>query len=412
MRIMKDVKRWLRPVVVMALAGIGVNGCVGLPGGPGSSAWTSRSVNTDANVRPAVMVIADVDADGKRDIVAGYAGTDTTNPAIVIFFQTDVDNFVSVQALESSDLEGVAALAVNDLDGDGHADIVAACKGLIIYLHGPADPRQAADWDSSDIVLSFGTGINQWNDIAIGDIDGINGPDIVACNANVGRLSWFKSPAANIVDGTGWTRIDIDATTRTNAASVALLDVDGDDRLDIISTAPGETSARVAWYKNPTDPVAGAWTKTTIGNLPAATRIALGDLDVDGRIDLVVTNPPGRQVGWYKQPADTSTTWSGFLLGQFSTAAPFDIKVVDVDGNSQPDVIVATQTPGSFRWFSPNGVQTNVWKENNARDISESPGPFRFDVGDIDGDGRPDVAAPIQGATTDADGIVWLENPT
>ncbi len=55
---------------------------------------------------------------------------------------------------------------------------------------------------------------------------------------------------------------------------------------------------------------------------------------------------------------------------------------------------------------------TNVWKENNARDISESPGPFRFDVGDIDGDGRPDVAAPIQGATTDADGIVWLENPT
>jgi len=308
-------------------------------------------------------------------------------------------------------LNGISALAIGDLDGDGERDLVAACNGRLLYLHSGADPRQAGDWSSNIIDQSSGTNINQWNDVAIGDIDGANGLDIVACNALVGRLSWFKSPAANIATGTGWARTDVDATTRSNAQGVALDDFNGDGRLDVISTAPGETSRRISWYANPTDPVNGTWTKNTIGNLPACTRVITADLDADGRNDVVSINPTGRQVGWYKQPTDAISAWSGFLITQYTTNQPTDVKAVDVDGNNQIDLIVSTQSSGSLRWFTPtpNQAQTVQWVENNLIDLDFSVG--RIAVADLNGDGRADVVTPLQGSAAAQDEISWFENP-
>jgi hypothetical protein len=392
---------------------------------PKTVAWTQRTVDSAANIRPTAVVVADFDGDGLVDIVAGYPGTDTVTAAVFIFFQTDVDNFTGVLLAGHTDLTGLAALAVADLDADGRGDVVAACDGRLVYLHSPTDPREAAGWAISVIDQSVGDSpdeatdgggrespvgvITQWNDVAVGDIDGLNGPDIVACNADHGRLSWFQSPASP-TSGAGWVRIDIDTKARANAASVALGNIAGGaGRIDIYSTAPGESTARVAWYQNPADPVNDAWTQTVIGNLPAATRMAIGDLNADGREDVVVTNPPGRQIGWYIRPTDPTTAWSGYLITQYTTDIPTDVQVADIDGDNQLDVVVAAEQAGSLRWFTPIGVQTLQWGENNLRDLNEAVG--RIALGDIDNDGRPDVVAPLQAATTDQDSIAWFENP-
>lgn len=373
-----------------------------------TTAWTARTVNNNAGLLPNAVAVADFDVDGRLDIVAGYQGEGATLPAVHIFFQQDVNTFTAVQVASHADLTGVVALVVADLDSDTHRDIVAACNGRLIYLHSPVDPRQAAGWTMSTIDQSSGTGINQWNDVATGSIDGANGTDIVACNANTGRLSWFTSPASP-TSGTGWLRVDIDATTRTNAAGVAVEDVDGDGRNDVISTAPGETTSRVAWYKNPANPSTGTWTKNVIGNLTGASRIAVGDLDGDTRRDLVVTNPTNRQIGWYQKPATATSVWTGYQLAVYTTNTPSDVKLADVNGDGQLEVIVATFSAGSLRWFGPVGAQTLGWGENNLADLTEAVG--RIAVGDIDGDGRPDVVAPLQGATSDLDRIAWFENP-
>lgn len=400
-------KTGLASVTIWAVAGADCGSVNVLPF-PKTAAWTQRTVNRGAGIRPAATAVTDFDGDSLADIAVGYPGTESVTASATIFFQTDVDNFTAVQLAQNADLSGLAAMVVADIDADGHSDVIAACNGRLVYLHSGADPRIAADWTHSTIDESTGDNVNQWNDVAVGDINGDGRPDIVACNADVGRVSWFQSPA-DPTSGTGWTRIDIDATTRTSAASVALEDLNGDGRLDVISTAPGELTARVAWYSNPTDPATDTWFKRTIGNLSNATRLTLADCDGDTRSDVVVTSPATRQIGWYVRPANPAGAWTGYQLTTFSANTPVDVKAADIDGNGQVDIVVATQQVDSLRWFTPIGSQTLGWGENNLQDLTESVG--RIALGDIDGDGRPDVVAPLLATTTDRDSIAWFENP-
>lgn len=400
-------------LIAVPLAGLDCLGPTPGTGFPRTVDWVRRTINTGAAVRPTVVATADFDGDGRLDVVAGYAGQDASNPAVVIYFQEAIDNFTAVTVASGTDLAGITALAIGDLDGDTRRDIVAACNGRIIYLHSPVAPRNAAGWTLSTIAESNTAGFGQWNDVTIGNIDATHGPDLVACLANPGRVSWFRSPAANITNGTGWLRIDIDATTRTNAGGVALDDFNVDGKLDVVSTAIDEATARVAWYRNPANPQADAWTKFAIGNLAAASRMLVSDLNVDGRTDVLAINGPGRQVGWYRRPTDATAAWTsaGFLITQYTTAQPVDAKAADLNGDGQPNLVVATNSPSTLRWFlpTPGQTQTVQWMENNIRDINETIG--RIALGDIDGDGRPDVIAPLRAASTANDSIVWFENP-
>ena len=382
--------------------------------------WQQRTVATvgTANSRPTVVEVNDFDGDTKLDIVVGFQGDGVTLPSVFIFFQDDPDNFTAVEIGSHADLKGVTALAVGNIDDDTH-DVVAACNGRLIYFNSPNVPRTAAGWAFTTIAESDDAGTGQWDDIAIGDIDADGDFDIVASNEGNDWLSWFVNPG-DAANGTGWTRVHIDATTRNGSAGLALDDIDRDGRTDVFSVAPSETTIMsVAWYENPTDPAVDAWTEHDIGELGGVIgRIAIGDLDNDKKNDLVVASKvvqvTGRIIGWYQHPVTPTSAWSGYELTRYTSASlgppvPTDVKVADVDGDGQLDVIVATETAGTLRWFIPVGQQANPWGENNIRDLAEDVG--RIAVGDIDGDGRPDVVAPLQAATTAQDTIAWFENP-
>lgn len=403
---MGDRARIFRAAAVIWIAISGL-ACNTLTEFPKATEWASATINNDAGPRPAVVAVADFDGDGRLDVVAGYQGGGGVDPFVSIFFQLNPVTFTAVQIASGVLLDGVSALAVADVDGDGHLDVIAACNGRLFFLQSPADPTDGGGWSGDTVAESSGADFNQWTDVLVADIDALNGVDIVACNEDVGRLSFFAAPVA-IAGGAGWTRVDIDAATRMGSAAVAAQDVNGDGRIDLFSSAPGEATSRVAWYENPGGDATGAWTRHTIGNFPG-TRVVLGDLDQDTDMDLVLIDPVNNQIGWYGRPVDPGNVWNGFLLAQFISNTPVDVKVADVDGNGQNDVIVPTETSGTLRWFTPVGGATLQWVENNLIDLIDSPGPIA--VGLIDDDARPDVVAPLRATDPADDQVAWFRNP-
>lgn len=396
-------------MIVCAGGGLSCPALDGLSGFPKTAAWTPLTVNTGAARTPLPIALADLNGDSRLDVVVGYRELQNTNPVVIAYFQTDAGAFAPLELRRDADMTSITSLAVGDVDGDTIPDVIVGCNGRIVYLRAAGDPTVAANWTGTTIDNTTGPGIGTWTDVAIADVDGANGPDIIACNSTPGRLSWLRAPA-NAINGTGWTRFDIDATTRAGATTIVAADINGDNRTDVYSCAPGEANARVAWYRHPGGDGTGAWSKFTIGNLSDATRLAVGDLDKDGDADVAVTSPTLGQVGWYVRPADATTAWSGFVLTKYTTATPADVKIVDVDGNGQNDVIVTTTSPGTLRWFTPVGAVTNQWVENNLADLGASPAR-RIAVGNINVGVRIDVVGTRQSSDPASDTVTWYANP-
>src|SRR5262249_15724831 len=243
----------------------------------------------------------------------------------------------------------------------------------------------------------------------LAQIDNQFGPDIIAANDTPGQVSVFFSPqplgGPNNITGNGWTRFDIDSTTRAGAWGLVIDDVNADGLLDVISSAPGEANARIAWYQNPGGAATGTWQKCPIGNSPV-TKVAEGDLTQSGPQDVVGMNPQppsapnandGIQIVWYQKPADPTTAWTGYVLAQFLTNTPVDIAVADVEANGRLDVIAATNNSATLRWFSPRNDPTQTWVENNLADLSQTPQSIA--MSDLSLDARPDVVVSLQSAT-------------
>ncbi|MEE8170842.1 MAG: VCBS repeat-containing protein, partial [Phycisphaerae bacterium] len=369
------------PLAVLIVA---IGGCDALPGGttglvqtfPRTIAWQPITIGVGGNALPTAITVADVNVDGLPDVIVGYPGTDAAGPAITIFFQVTPTQWQPVQIISGPAATGVQAVAAADISGDGRPDIIAAGNGQILYLRSGENPLNAIEWSADVIAQSAGEGLGQWTDVAIQQIDGLFGVDLVASNAQPGRVSWFRAPQ-NAITGTNWQRLDIDAADRTGAAAIVVVDVNRDGNADVISAARDESEASLVWYRHPggaVDP-ADVWERRTIGNLPDAARLASGDLNRDGLLDVLALSPSQRRIAWYAQPVDVLTGgWSGVVLTELVSNTPVDLATLDADANGQPDVVVGTANQGTLRWFTPlNDVRTG-WIENNLADLELNVG--------------------------------------
>ncbi|MEO1995615.1 MAG: VCBS repeat-containing protein [Planctomycetaceae bacterium] len=272
-----------------------------------------------------------------------------------------------------------------DINSDGHPDVVAGP----FWYEGPTFQRAHAVYQPIALTPEASPSNSMFS--FVHDFNNDGRPDILV----LGRVHkhpaiWYRNPGAT--DGLWPPHF---AFERVKGESPTLVDLDGDGIPQLICHWEGRWGFIAPRAKQPQAP----WKFTGIGDNENWPQFyhgeGVGDVNGDGRPDLLIND------GWYEQPADSAGAWT-FHRQRFSKGrGGAQMFVYDVDADGHQDVISAIDGHGwGLAWYRQNrtdghvGFQEMLIMGNREQETTYGVAfsqPHALALGDINGDGLPDV---------------------
>jgi len=271
---------------------------------------------------------------------------------------------------------------LHDIDGDGNADLIAANQldGTVSVLRNMGDGRL-------DAKVDVATGSSPFS-IAVGDFDGDGHPDLAVTNFTIGKVSILTN------DGRGSFVGRVEYSCGPSPSSVDVGDVDNDGKIDlvVVNTVSGG-GGTVSVLRNLGQAVFAAPIAYSVGANPIAVKT--GDVDGDGRCDLVVANADANSLSvLLNRPDGTFAAHVDYPVG----LKPLSVALADLDGDGRPELVTANagvpNSSGASLTLLQN-VGNGTFSDRLDLELGTLPSPLATVVAtaDVDGDGDVDLAA-------------------
>lgn len=333
------------------------------------------------------VFIGDIDGDGKADLVVA----NTVDGSISVYKNTSTGGGISFAGKVSFPAAISPKLAaLSDLNGDGKLDIITVNDA------GGSSSISTFKNTSTSGVLSFSrsdylTGDNVYSypdKVAVMDLDNDGRPEIAVIH-NDHTLSVFRNTS---------NFLNVYLESRKNfsigqfATGISINDLDGDGKPDIAVTKSSANTISI--LKNTS--VTGVISLATAVDIPTSNEpdgIAVGDLDNDGKSDLaVVNNNTSGTVSIFKNNSTPGNFSFGSKIDFNVGFNPYSIAISDLDGDGRPDIAVADRNETNSVSVLRNIGNNNISFAEHVPYASDGDAGKCIAIGDIDGDGIPDIA--------------------
>lgn len=299
-----------------------------------------------------------------------------------------------------ADIEIPITTQVIDYDQDGRKDVLVADLGMFPPRGALAGKifllRQEASGEFSKHLLMEQLG--RVSDIRALDLDGDGDLDLAVSvfgGGEVGEVFWME----NTGEG-DYTKRPL--SSLSGALNITPTDLNGDGKIDLVTLVAQEHETLIAFINQGDGKFKGQAVFLAGHPLFGSTSMLVEDLDGDGDPDIVFTNgdafdtqvepKPYHGVQWLENKGDLQFVTHS--IGRFYGAA--NTAVGDIDGDGDLDVVVSSW----FNYWDDERRQSLVWYENDGRQnfqprpiSADFKGLVPLELIDITGNGRLDILA-------------------
>jgi hypothetical protein len=379
----------------------------------------------------------DLDSDGDLDIVAA------TGSGIYIFQHNQADfDFSRTQIVD--DGKPYSGVAVGDLDGDGHADIVAlrSDSGIVNVFFGDPLNNGRVIPTAREAGSGMATGRRQYEPLKLADVNGDGVRDIVCASGESNQtvsilLVGGALPGGAIIsarmnmDDCDDRDSDNDGIVDAKLFAVGKFDIDNDCDFAFVSCRSTSISPPVAASLSSTVCPVGAQFTIDGDNLQEATSVLIGDIEAlfirESPTKLRVTVPISART--FAAPHVFERIRVTCPSGDCDILQPFTVSAVianlrtriseletrfvssgDVDGDGKDEIVMLgtkgccrghviimkayDDAGGAFRSMTASGAMVTSFFYGEDEDCDG------MSVGDLDGDGRLDVCVSLTSSST------------
>jgi hypothetical protein len=286
----------------------------------------------------------DLDGDGKLDLIA----CEVSGNRVSIFHNVATPGALTTNSFETSfaliagsDCRFAAAA---DLDGDGRVDIVALNYGdktISLFQNVGTAGSLTTNSFAPPVVLAAPGGPYE---AVVADLDGDGKPDLAVANSDSGTVSLYQNITTPGTLNTNSFAAGIDLPCGNTTSTIMAADLDGDGKLDLV--AGSVQSENISVFRNVStggllttnsfaprvDFATGYWTHT----------VAIADFNGDGKPDIAVVGELPSVMSIFQNTSTPGSFTTASLASRVDFGTGWNawgIAAGDLDGDGRPDIV-------------------------------------------------------------------------